>query len=176
MSKGFIYVLTNPGMDGLVKIGRSIHSGQKRAEQLDGTGLPFPFDVHFQIYIDDHERFEREIHGELDSLRVNEKREFFRLCPEVATDQILSLYASWREYDLEASDFHVGSDSILEAHKVLEEELNYGSDGAHELAHAISHVIVRSPGLCRSMIDNRREWIKEHGFKYKSEPHLKAVS
>jgi hypothetical protein len=87
--KGYIYVLTNPAMPGLVKIGRSIHGGRKRAEQIDGTGVPMPFDVYFEMTFTDPEDAELSIHETLRGKRVNPAREFFCMDPESAARAVM---------------------------------------------------------------------------------------
>jgi len=88
--KGYIYVLTNPAMPGLVKIGRSIHGGKKRAEQLDCTAVPLPFEVFFEMTFTELEEAELAIHEDLAQHRINRSREFFSVNPEVAAKAVMS--------------------------------------------------------------------------------------
>lgn len=80
MSKGYVYVLSNPSMPGLLKIGRSEADPQIRAAQLYTTGVPEPFRIEFVWYCDDHEAVEKELH---ESFADNRKpgREFFEVEP-----------------------------------------------------------------------------------------------
>jgi hypothetical protein len=87
--KGYIYVLTNPAMPGLVKIGRSIHGGKKRAEQLDCTAVPLPFEVFFEMTFTELEEAELAIHEALANHRVNRSREFFSMPPEAAARAVI---------------------------------------------------------------------------------------
>lgn len=45
MSKGYVYVLSNPCMPGIVKIGKTTRSVEDRANELYQTGVPEPFKV-----------------------------------------------------------------------------------------------------------------------------------
>lgn len=74
--KGYVYVLSNPAMPGLVKIGRSENDPRIRAQQLYTTGVPAPFKVEFAWLADDHCQLEAELHEEFADFRVA-GREFF---------------------------------------------------------------------------------------------------
>ncbi len=80
MSAGMIYVLTNPGMPGIVKVGRTSQPIEVRVAQLSGaTGVPYPFEVvRARPTVDCHEAEERA-HGFLEFWRVSERREFFEV-------------------------------------------------------------------------------------------------
>lgn len=79
MSAGFVYILTNDSYNGLIKIGNTILSAQERAKQLSSaTGVPTPFRVAYEVYVNDCESIEKMIHSELDDFRVNPNREFFK--------------------------------------------------------------------------------------------------
>lgn len=89
--KGYVYVLSNPSMPGLVKIGRSIHGGKKRAGQLCQTGVPSPFVLEFELYADDCDLLEDGAHAALDDVRVPGK-EFFRIDADVAITEIMKVF------------------------------------------------------------------------------------
>ena len=47
---GIIYVLTNPAMNGLVKIGKTSRTSvDQRLQELYSTGVPVPFDAFLQV-------------------------------------------------------------------------------------------------------------------------------
>ncbi|NOU81575.1 GIY-YIG nuclease family protein [Paenibacillus sp. LMG 31459] len=78
MSNGYVYVLTNESMKGLVKIGITSISPLERARKLSKhTSVPTPFKVAYEVYIENSKELEKEIHTELDDFRVNSRREFF---------------------------------------------------------------------------------------------------
>ena len=78
---GFLYVLANPSMPGLLKVGRTDRDPSVRSTELSGaTGIPSPFlVVHHQAVSDSHAA-EKWAHAELDArgLRTARNREFFR--------------------------------------------------------------------------------------------------
>jgi len=45
---GFIYVLSNEAMPGIVKVGITEKLAEDRAKKLHGTGVPLAFDVEFR--------------------------------------------------------------------------------------------------------------------------------
>lgn len=78
MGSGYVYILTNPSLDGMIKVGRTVRDSRSRARELFTTGLPTPFQVAFEIFSDNHEKLEADFHRELNDFRVSNNREFFR--------------------------------------------------------------------------------------------------
>lgn len=77
----FVYVLTNPAMPGLTKIGFTTDLEQ-RLRSLDTTGLPLPFECFYAAEVSDCRKVERALHEAFDDHRIRKSREFFRLSPE----------------------------------------------------------------------------------------------
>lgn len=92
MSKGYVYVLSNPSMPGVFKIGRSKRGGESRAKELYQTGVPEPFAVEFEILIEHHEYVEAYLHEHFKECRVNGGREFFKSPLEEITFELVSAY------------------------------------------------------------------------------------
>ena len=76
---GRVYVLTNPRMVGLVKIGFTLGTVEGRARELDATGTPEPFEIAYQVEVRGPDDLERRAHGKLGSKRVRNSREFFEI-------------------------------------------------------------------------------------------------
>lgn len=76
-TNGFVYFLINPSMPGLVKIGWTSKNVEDRMKQLNGTGVPTPFQIMAQIYVSSPQLVERQIHNLLKNHRVDNQREFF---------------------------------------------------------------------------------------------------
>ena len=75
-----VYVLTNPAMPGMVKIGRTSHDDAKtRIDQLYTTGVPVPFNLEFVCKVPNSEEVEKDLHLAFAPHRVNPKREFFTI-------------------------------------------------------------------------------------------------
>jgi hypothetical protein len=82
---GYVYLLSNPSMPGLVKIGRTTRDPSRRAHELtSATGVPTPFRLEGYVRTDDAVRTEAEIHRRMGAERVNRRREFFRAEPSTA--------------------------------------------------------------------------------------------
>lgn len=80
---GIVYLLTNPVMDGLVKIGRTEENLDSRVRELSRcTGVPVPFEVRYACTVENARKVETALHDAFDDHRVNPNREFFRINPE----------------------------------------------------------------------------------------------
>ena len=82
---GIVYVLSNPWMPGLVKIGKTTSSRLKaRMQNLYGTGVPEQFKVEFScsLGLDEYSEVEQMLHNAFANQRVNKNREFFQIEPE----------------------------------------------------------------------------------------------
>lgn len=86
---GYVYVLTNPAMPGLVKIGLTRAHPGTRAWQLSApTGVPAQFEVYGYVSTLSPAMVETDVHQRLDSHRFSENREFFEIAPEIALQTI----------------------------------------------------------------------------------------
>jgi len=94
MEYGIVYLLTNPVMPGLVKIGMTAQEDiDKRMKELYTTGVPVPFECKFACKVKKSDCFkiEKALHRAFDPQRVNQNREFFRINVEQA-QAILELF------------------------------------------------------------------------------------
>ena len=90
---GLVYVITNPRMPGLVKIGETKNLKQRLID-LDTTGVPESFEPYFTVSTVKYKTLEKVIHRELSKLtdtRVSDRREFFEIDPELAKDLLLNM-------------------------------------------------------------------------------------
>lgn len=81
MSKGYVYILTNPSMPGVVKIGKTTRTIEARAHELYQTGVPTPFKVNDSVFSPNCFELEQSVHGALSEYRVSPSREFFAIDP-----------------------------------------------------------------------------------------------
>lgn len=89
--RGWVYVMTNLAMPGLVKVGFSTKDPQLRAKELDGTGLPHPFIVAYDALLEEPRQVEMGVHRELAQHR--EAKEFFKVSVEVAVHAVKRVLA-----------------------------------------------------------------------------------
>ena len=82
---GIVYVLTDPEMPGLVKIGKtSREEVDHRLKELYSTGVPVPFECEYAARVSDEAVVEKAFHTAFEPNRINPNREFFRIDPEQA--------------------------------------------------------------------------------------------
>ncbi len=88
MSKGFVYILTNPSFrEDWVKIGKSSREVDVRSKELDNTAVPLPFEIYATVQTSKYEAIEAKLHKiltDLADLRIRKNREFFNIGPEKA--------------------------------------------------------------------------------------------
>lgn len=86
--EGIIYILTNPIMPGIIKIGKTNQEDVKlRMAQLYTTGVPLPFECEYAAKVKNIDEVERALHTAFGPDRVNPKREFF----EIEASQAISI-------------------------------------------------------------------------------------
>lgn len=89
---GVVYVLSNPCMPGIVKIGQTTRKIDERLRELSiSTGVPQPFVREALFSSTDPNRDEQNIHNRLSVARVSDNREFFRLTPQDAVGAIKNI-------------------------------------------------------------------------------------
>lgn len=76
---GWLYILTNPTMPDLCKVGMTTRTPEERAAELHDTGSPTPYTVAKAWPVDDVRAAERDAHAVLARYRVSDEREWFRV-------------------------------------------------------------------------------------------------
>jgi len=108
-----VYVLTNPSMPGLVKIGKTTQvEVEGRMKQLYGTGVPVPFDCAFACHVKNATEVEDALHIAFGIHRINPNREFFKIEPErviavlklLKVDEITEQFEQSIESDITEAD------------------------------------------------------------------------
>jgi len=79
-----VYLLTNPAMPGLVKIGHTKDLAERMQRLYASTGVPLPFQCYYAVEVGNHVALEKRMHSGLVSKRINPGREFFEMNPEEA--------------------------------------------------------------------------------------------
>lgn len=89
---GYVYLLTNEYMPGIVKIGMTSRSElDSRLNELYTTGVPVPFECVYACKTNMFKELEKALHDAFEPNRVNPNREFFCIKPSQAI-AILKLF------------------------------------------------------------------------------------
>ena len=76
---GYLYVLSNPALPGLLKIGRTKATPASRLRQLSSTSVPSHFVLEVAFRVSDDVLAEKLAHADLSTFRQSASREFFAL-------------------------------------------------------------------------------------------------
>jgi hypothetical protein len=87
-----VYLLTNPTMPDLVKIGRTTDLEARLRQLSTHSGVPVPFECFYACEVANSVKVEKALHDAFGDHRINSRREFFRLNPDRAV-AILELVA-----------------------------------------------------------------------------------
>ncbi|MEO8217670.1 MAG: GIY-YIG nuclease family protein [Acidobacteriota bacterium] len=92
MKSGFLYVLVNPAMDGLLKVGKTSRSAKNRVSELSAaTGVPTPFLLAYETAFTDCDAAEQYVHTSLEraGYRLSASREFFTAPLDVVVEAMI---------------------------------------------------------------------------------------
>ncbi len=96
-NSGYVYVLINPAVPDLVKIGKTTRSPEERVRELSSaTGVPTPFILIYKMFFQDCAKGEEFVHEFLSNSRISNNREFFQV-PN--TDAINAVIKAKRKLD-----------------------------------------------------------------------------
>ncbi len=79
--QGIIYVLSNPSMPRILKIGKTTQNDVKtRIDELSrASGIPLPFDCEYAAKVENIDEIEKALHTAFFNHRINPRREFFEI-------------------------------------------------------------------------------------------------
>jgi hypothetical protein len=157
MSNGWIYVLTNSALPGLVKVGKTTSSPEKRAKELSGaTGVPMQFEVFASYSVLDCDEAEKSAHKVLSTIfgRPNDNREFFTGGPE----EICKVLEQELDYGLSTDDSYSSNAPIPERFISGLERINNKqfAIGCAEIENNLESLLSNDPGL---VLECAEEWI-----------------
>ena len=90
--QGIIYVVSNPAMPDLLKIGKTEREDvAARIGELYSTEVPLPFECEIAVKVEDVEACEKALHTAFGPQRINARREFFEIEPEQLRPLLLQL-------------------------------------------------------------------------------------
>jgi hypothetical protein len=136
---GTIYLLVNPSLPNIVKIGKTTRTASERAIELSlATGVPTPFTVVYEAKFSNCHIAEQMVHELLETqgYRTASNREFFSIAPTVGINAIITIQglfkdvseessngvpdesefdtAPWEQFEDKAREYHYGSDLVME--------------------------------------------------------------
>lgn len=147
---GYVYVLSNASMPGIVKVGKSNAGGHKRANDLFVTGVPTRFRVEFEIYVRDPLAIEQAVHETLGGCRVGPDREFFRCDPNDAIIAILNEYTSYHDHAVVYADER----EAVEAARLIAPKTPHHM---FEICHAMRFLDVEA---VNAAVEKNQAWLK----------------
>lgn len=127
-----VYVLSNPAMPGLVKIGRTDNQdANSRIGQLYTTGVPVPFTIEYACMVENPDQVEKALHIAFAPQRINPKREFFQIDPEqaIAILRLLNTEDATKEVTGQSSGIDVESVQAAVALKAKRPNMNFTEMG-----------------------------------------------
>jgi hypothetical protein len=91
LAKGYLYILSNPAMPGLLKIGLTTRTVPDRVAELSAaTGVPSAFLIEAYFESSDPQEHEEAVHRKLQNRRVAGK-EFFRVSLDEAVEALRNI-------------------------------------------------------------------------------------
>lgn len=162
MSAGYVYVLSNESMPGVVKIGRSKNGGRVRAKQIysGATGVPSPFKMEFELWAEHCESLEVEVHDLLWQERVSNDREFFKLDVDEAIQAVMRCYCFRFDFVVAHADTVITDEDIIDhrsqTYKVAEEL--FPESPEHLVTMTALKICLETQDVERS-IRNYRKWV-----------------
>ncbi|MBI5874322.1 MAG: GIY-YIG nuclease family protein [Deltaproteobacteria bacterium] len=126
--KGWVYVISNKAMPGLVKVGYSMKDPALRAQELDHTGSPHPYIVDYELLVEEPFSIEQKVHSHLKNHR--EGKEWFRCTSEqavVAIKQVAGdkqILENFKLADRQKAEELQRKEEELQKAKDLQEEQN----------------------------------------------------
>lgn len=127
-NSGIVYVLTNPAMPGIVKIGKTARdSVDARLNELYSTGVPLPFECEYAARVDDEGVVERAFHQAFGPYRINIKREFFQIEPDqaIALLRLMAIEDVTPQIQKEANSVDVNTKEASEKLKARRPNMNF---------------------------------------------------
>lgn len=140
--QGIIYVLSNPCMPGLVKIGKTTRTDvNDRMKELFSTGVPVPFVCEYSCTVNNCDLVEKELHKAFGVVRVNNNREFFRLDPKsiIGLISLFSIEEVTNEINKEIENNLTSNDKIAQ---FKEKKLQRGPLNFYEMGLKDGDVLV----------------------------------
>ncbi len=136
-----VYVLSNPSMPGLVKIGFTAdEDANRRIGQLYTTGVPVPFKLEFACRVPNAKEVENALHLAFGPNRINQNREFFKIEPEqaIAILRLLHVQDATKEVAAQPSEVPQADEQAGEQMRKRRPNMNFAEMGIPEGSALVS--------------------------------------
>lgn len=173
MTKGYVYILTNPSFrEDWVKIGKSSREVDVRSKELDNTAVPLPFEIYATVQTEKYEEIEAKLHKiltDLADLRIRKNREFFNITPEKAFAYLRDLAELTDDAIINAPDEEMNNENLNNSasHKTYKGKYSVSFPGPYYLKNGLAdakmeiqnskYVVLEGSKIdpnCYSSIDN----------------------
>ena len=153
--RGWVYIVTNPSLEGLVKIGYSSKDPVLRVDEFNNAGLPLPHCLEYDVLVTNPYEVEQAAHKALHLF--HHSKEWFRCSVGVAIDAVKGcvqgeiIVETYHGAELE--DINEGSENIRDG--IVYEDLVVPS---LELSRVVGNEPIRRVELTKRLWD----YIKQH--------------
>ena len=134
--KGWVYIISNKSMPGLLKIGYSMKDPEIRAIELDGTGIPHKYVVDYEVLVEDPYSIEQAVHKKLK--KYWEAKEWFNCNIEKAIATIKSVIGENIYVENYFNADETKANNVYENEERLEQDLKIAKSGLDEFESNIA--------------------------------------
>jgi Fe2+ transport system protein B len=121
--EGWVYVLTNEAMPGLVKVGQTYKTPEIRAQELSSeTGVAAQYVVVYKAFVPNYEQVEKIVHDKLKSAGKHYNKEFFKCEPFEVIRHIRDITTIKFEESKEDVERKIQHQKSLEAQQEVERQ------------------------------------------------------
>jgi hypothetical protein len=177
----FVYILSNPSMRGLLKVGYTATSIQERMNALNTTGIPTKFVLEFCIEVRNGLQAEQHLHSALGNFHYG--KEFFRVSIpkviEVCKKELLDGHIEFINYSGRANSAFFSPQELenirlqVEKRKAVEEE---GLRKARELRLKREESEAKEREMLKTKAQNFLFYLKKYNGIVKSRSELSNLS
>jgi len=146
-----VYLLTNPSIPDLVKVGRTSNLESRIRSLSSPSGVAVPFECYHASEVLDSQEVEKRIHDAFGDHRVNPKREFFRIHPE----RVLSILKLVEVRDVTPSEDIVedqGERDTLNRERAIRSRFNFTMVG---IPHGSTLSFCKDESETATVVDDR---------------------
>lgn len=154
---GWVYVITNKAMPGLVKVGFTLKNDPKeRAKELRHTGSPYEYEVEYAIKVENPKYLEKMVHLLLGGNRAG--KEWFKT---TVNDAVLKIESASKSYTIFLKNVYKNGKLIAKIPEQLEIQI--------QQSHESNIKFQPKPNQCES---STKTTVNHDSYTYqKSQPH-----